>query len=505
MQKMFNDYRVAAIVAGILTEIANIYINFIPAWFCYVPLMIVLQKATSTRIAFRAGFIFGLTMSIISLYWIIPGAQRFTGSSSIYGVIVFLISTIVMCFYFGFINYLFGLLKIQEKRRFDFILNGLLIASVYVMGELLLTVISTGMPWFGFHSGTGLLSNLYAIQPAAFMGMHIISFVVVFINYLIAASIAEQKWIRLVFPALVGFLYMATGYFMYSQFKYDSGENKKFSLSILSENIAPEVRWDESTGNILVGKILALDSVAAIADPDIILWSESAVPWTYEPNDDLVKQLLKITAAKNITHILGINSAYMDEEVYNSVYSLAPSGKIEGRYDKRFLLSFIEEKVGGFIFPFFSSGGFFVKAGESAEPLNTPHGKAGVMICNESTVPSAASSMVKNGAQYLVNLSNDGWFSDTYLVDLHYYNVRLRAVESRRDIAINSNNGYSGLIDAAGNLVMKERSNDPFVKTVELTPNNTMTMAVTMPSVLIFFCAAYISALAVRRFVKKEQ
>ena len=491
MKKIFNDYRFAALIAGILTELANIYINFFPAWICFVPLFMVLQKEDARK-CFRAGFIFGLTMSVISLYWIIPGAQRFTGSSSMYGIIVFLISSAIMSMYFATINYCFRILKQSTIVRLAYILNALLIASIYVIGEEILTIISTGMPWFGFHSGTGLLSNLYAIQPAAYLGIHGLSFIIILVNFLVAYALVEKTWKLLMLPAFLSLTYMATGYFIFNQFNPKTVRKQSFEVAILSENIPPEIRWDDNTGNKLVSEIIMMDSLAAKLKPDLILWSESAVPWTYRPDDDLVNELLKITASKNITHLLGINTDYMENEVYNSVYSLLPDGTIAGRYDKRFLLSFIEERFGGMIFPFFSSSGFFVKKGSSAEPLNTPYGKAGVMICNESTVPEAASDMVRNGAEFLVNLSNDGWFNNTYLVDQHFYNVRLRAVETRKDIAINSNNGFSGLIAASGNIEMKERSNMPIIKKIAIVPNHFITPAVAMPSFLLYLCSGFI-------------
>lgn len=502
MKKVFTDYRFAAVLAALITELANIFINFYPVWICYVSLMLVLQKE-SPRNCFRAGFIFGFTMSVISFYWIIPGAQRFTGSSSIYGIIVFLLSTILMSFYYAGINYTFSILKAEQRKSFSFILNALLIASVYVMGEELITFISKGMPWFGFHSGTGLLSNLYAIQPAAYVGIHGISFFVVLINYIVAYYILQKQWIKLSIPFIMILAYMVSGYLIFNDFNENRQNGKPFNMAILSENIAPEIRWDDNTGDMLVHKILDLDSIAATNNPNVILWSESAVPWTYKPDDDLVNELLRITKSKNITHILGINTDFEDNIVYNSAYSLRPDGNIDGRYDKRFLLSFIEEGIGGMIIPFFSSSGFFVKEGESDKPINTPYGKAGVMICNESTVPAAAASMVKNGAEFLVNLSNDGWFSDTYIVDLHLYNVRLRAVETRKDIAVNSNRGYSGMIDANGTILLKERSDNPFVKMVSITPNNFKTPAVSMPSILIMICLLYISSF-VMLFVRKK-
>jgi apolipoprotein N-acyltransferase len=181
-----------------------------------------------------------------------------------------------------------------------------------------------------------------------------------------------------------------------------------------------------------------------------------------------------------------------------------PDGKIAGRYDKRIPLSFIEQPAAGIIFPFLSSEGFVVKRGENNEPLNTPYGKAGVMICNESSVPSAASSVAKNGAQFLVNISNDGWFNNTYLVNLHFYNVRMRAVETRKDIVVNSNTGISGLVKASGEIAIQERSDEPYVKTLSIIPNNIVTPAVIMPLLLVYVCLACILFFAAKSVMNKS-
>ena len=103
-----------------------------------------------------------------------------------------------------------------------------------------------------------------------------------------------------------------------------------------------------------------------------------------------------------------------------------------------------------------SSVGFIIKPGEKYDvPVQTPFGKAGIIVCNEATVPAAASGMANEGAQFLFNLSNDGWFNDTYITDLHFINARIRAVETRKDICINSNNGFSGLVKLPALLRLK--------------------------------------------------
>ena len=59
---------------------------------------------------------------------------------------------------------------------------------------------------------------------------------------------------------------------------------------------------------------------------------------------------------------MGINSDHAENEVYNSVYCISPEGTVIGRYDKHYLLSFIEQPVGAAIIPFVKRW-FYNKAG----------------------------------------------------------------------------------------------------------------------------------------------
>ncbi len=443
-------------------------------------------RVLNKKEAFKAGYIFGVTLSLTSLFWIIPGAVRFTGGAMFYGIIVYVLSAVFIPFYFSLLTWGFKSLQPQIHTKYKTISSALLISAIYVVGEQLLTLLSDGMPWFGLHSGNAMINDLYALQPAEYFGIHGISFIIVFVNYLVADSLYKKQPIKLVWPATLVIVYLVSGYLIKNNLQNKISTGKEVSIAILAENIEPEIRWDDKTGNQLVKQLMELDKKGASFKPDILLWSESSIPWTYRPDDDLLDTLLKISAPSNSTHIIGINSDFKDNIVYNSVYAFNPQGRLDGRYDKRYLLSFIEEPVAGKYIPFFSSGGFLVKAGESADPLPTAFGKAGVMICNESAVSRSSADMVKNGAEFIVNLSNDGWFNDTYLVDLHFYNVRLRAVETRKDIAINSNNGYSGLINASGEVVMKEMSTDPFVKVVSLNTNTYQTLSTRMPLLVVY-------------------
>ena len=331
------------------------------------------------------------------------------------------------------------------------------------------------------------------------------TFVVVMVNYLFAVFIAKKLWQKLYIPVSIVIVYLLAGFFMFRNFETRSPGSKTFNVAILAENFLPDIAWDNNTGNILVQKLLDLNHQAVTLNADMALWSESAIPWTYRKDDDLVREVFKITDPARITHIMGINTAYNENKVFNSAYCILPGEIVAGRYDKQHLLSFIERPFNGWIMPFFSSNGYaVVKDLEHSTPLTTPYGKAGLLICNEAAIPGAAARQVNQGAEFFMNMSNDGWFNDTYIVQLHFYYARLRAVESRKDIAINCNNGFSGLVKASGNIEVKEESTEPFVKMVTMQPNKVITLHSSYPAIFSCGCVIYIVILIMSRFVKKQ-
>ncbi len=502
MQRIINKPWLLAIISGILTYTAICYINFLFSWLCYVPLFAAIYNKPARR-AFKTALVFGCTFSCLAFFWMMPGAERFTGYSMLYGIGVFLVSAIFYSFFCGAFLSCFSILKKTDNNIWSIAINSILAGAIFCIAEALLMLVSAGLPWFDVHSGNGLAENLYAIQPASVFGIHIMSFIVVAVNYLIAIIAIKKLWIKLYIPALVITLYLFCGFILLENFNKKLPGNKPFTVAILAENITPDIAWDDNTGNMLVQKLLELNRLAVTMKPDIALWSESAIPWTYRKDDDLVKEVFKITDPASITHIMGINTAYKENEVFNSAYCILPGGKVAGRYDKQYLLSFIEKPLNGWLMPFFSSKGYTALNDIAhGKPVTTPFGKAGFLICNEAAIPAAAASQVKQGAEFLFNMSNDGWFNDTYIVNLHFYYARLRAVESRKDIAVNSNNGFSGLIKASGNIEEKEISDEPFVKMVSLQPNSYITAATSYPNVFIYGCALCIVIILITRIRK---
>ena len=468
---------VGAIASGLCLFVAVQHTVFLLVWLAFVPVFISLFKRV-TLSPFLAGLFIGATLACCAFAWMIPGIQSFTGLSAGYGIFLFLIC--VLLFSIGCAAVLWLAFRIPHP---------LYIAAVLTLAEMVLQWAASGLPWFLFHTGNAVSANLYAIQPATVIGVPGISFIIIWVNGLIAKAIANGHFRKLWLPGALIAGYLGWGLLLLILFErsiYNTDKQLSFSVSILQQNVPPEVQWDQNNGNALVQQLLQQERQCIAQKPDIILWSESAIPWTYSPNDELIQELLHNSNAANISHILGMNTTITNEVVCNSAYCLLPGGKLSGRYDKKTPLLFIEQPWHGLLLPFFSANGYSVLPGKDRLPLTTPYGKAGVLICNESALSEAAAATVQQGAQFLLNLSNDGWFKDTYLAASHFYNARLRAVETRKDLAINSNNGRSGLVNASGRI-----TEEAFVT---IRPNTVQPIAVRYPFLPACICICIVLA-----------
>jgi apolipoprotein N-acyltransferase len=110
--------------------------------------------------------------------------------------------------------------------------------------------------------------------------------------------------------------------------------------------------------------------------------------------------------------------------------------------------------IKGSVLPF---GGGEVLQGNEAHVFSFPDRfdteiKTSATICWEQFFPETQAELTKQGAQFLTQMNNDGWFGSSsggaQLLNMN----RLRAIENRRTIARCSNTGISGFVDAFGRL-----------------------------------------------------
>jgi len=201
---------------------------------------------------------------------------------------------------------------------------------------------------------------------------------------------------------------------------------------------------------------------AAQAHPNLIVWPESPAPfYASDPYfRDAISELARESRAWVVTGSLGVKSATQNPaqatELYNSAALVSPGGTWTERYDKVHLVPFGEFVPFRAVFSFAAGltqqvGDF--SRGTSRQPLHAGDQKLGTFICYESIFPDEVRQFAKNGADVLVNISNDGWYGDSGAYAQHLNQSRMRAIENGRWLLLDTNTGVTASIDPYGRIV----------------------------------------------------
>ena len=140
MQKIINRHWASAVISGILTYMAICHINFVISWICYVSLFTTIYNK-SVKQVFKTAFIFGFTFSCLAFFWMIPGAERFTGYNVLYGLGVFFVSAAFYSLFCCGLLWCFSALKKPDNYLSTIITNSILAGSLFCIAEALLMLI----------------------------------------------------------------------------------------------------------------------------------------------------------------------------------------------------------------------------------------------------------------------------------------------------------------------------------------------------------------------------
>jgi apolipoprotein N-acyltransferase len=134
-------------------------------------------------------------------------------------------------------------------------------------------------------------------------------------------------------------------------------------------------------------------------------------------------------------------------------------------------------------------------------------------ICYESIFGEFFSQFVRNGAQLMMIITNDGWWGNTAGHRQHFAFAHLRAIETRRSIARSANTGISAFIDQRGDAHQVTAYWEPAGIAGTINSNETMTFYVRngdyiarlmlYPGALFFLVSLFLSIR--RRFLKIPQ
>jgi apolipoprotein N-acyltransferase len=423
------------------------------AWFSLVrPLWII--SRLKGRECFNASYFFGFFFMLFSIYWV--------GLVTPMGMVA---AVTIIGFYYAFILHafskLFRIRPIFGLVAFPFLWVGL---------EYFRTLSEFAFPW----SGIGYTQTyfLYILQIVSVISVHGLSFLVVSVNVLIwqvfRKEITPERRLTSAFASVVVvILLVAYGWIETPPYPKPG----KYEVAILQGSVPIDIKWELENEGFSVKRYDSLASSIADSNVNLYVWPESAVP-CYLPSQSYCTQMVSSIAKKthgyHLVGALGTSLIGKEERYFNSCYQFDPEGKINARYDKMKLVPYSEHVPYENLFPFLKTDFItkyvsFIKTynvqwwsdfavGDSMRLFELPDATYGVLICFESTFPSFVRQMIRNGAFFVVGITNDTWFGSSVGVHMHSRIFITRAVENRCWMARAANSGLSYIVDPYGRI-----------------------------------------------------
>jgi apolipoprotein N-acyltransferase len=440
------------------------------AWIALVPLLWALLNERAVahpryiRRAALTAYLCGVLWYILNCYWIYQTMLYYGGGIPPIGCagIVVLFSA-VLGLYFG----LFGWITAVFRRRYGLLPALALAPFVWAALDLAAARI-TSVPWDQL--GYSQINNLLLTRLAPWTGVYGITWVLILGNAALTRALLCRT-LRAFVPALIAVVLLS------GLIAVNPAPSPTSAYAVLLQpniNVAANTSWEgqqwQGNPNWLLqqstlpctpayaGEPQAGEQPATPANcaqntpaPGVVIWPEVA-SWFRSDNRETIDLLHALATTAHAPVIAGMVGAD-PTGIYNSAVFTDANGVVAGRYDKIHLVPFGEyvpyREVFFFAHHLTSQVGDFNR-GTRRNVFSADGHSFGTFICYESVFADEVRQFAKNGAQVLVNISDDGWYGDTSAPWQHLDMTRMRAIENDRWLLLDTNNGVTAAIDPHG-------------------------------------------------------
>ena len=442
-----------ALVSSALLIISFPDFNLAPlAWIALVPLLMIVARNPEPWRCFSLGWIFGTAFFYGSCYWLTYSMVHTGGFPYPVAFLALLPGALIV----GIFPALFTLLLARAIRSWG--------SAALYLAPLLWPALewarleTTGQLWNAI--GYSQAYHPLLIQSARWGGVYAVGSLILLANTAIAFVFLRRdsraSGVSLIALSLVGavVITLRPG----PQREPIRPEDSDAIVIAIQPNVPldlskPEAQMRELTTRHFEMSESALRQLPDVGKPRIVIWPESPMNFSYGTDSDLREQLATFAKANKTSVLLNSQESAPDDGTYNSALLINEEGKLVAQYDKIRLLPFGEYVP----LPRWLPGAGLIRAmvgeftpGASYQLMPAGKARAGVFICIESAYPAIARRFSDEGADVLINISNDGYLGPTAVMQQHLANAVFRAVENGRPLLRVTNTGITASISAAG-------------------------------------------------------
>lgn len=506
MSTLFAALWIAAGSLGLFLGVANTVVHLPLAVLLYPAALYVFALRSPSP--FRMGWLTGIPGAALSLFWIAVAAHH-------YGSFPWLLAapcSILLGMYVALWGGIFAWIMAQSRGWA--IWRRCLVAGVlWAFLEWARGWFGSGFPWLGLSSG--LAAWPVWMQPLSVLGAYGYSGLLAAMACLFCEALPwrkegmGKKQGRLLALAAAGGIVLLV--FVFGLWRTESlrsrlaEEGEPVVLALIQGNVRQDLKWTKEYQKETLQKYkklsaqaMSMSSLALLSSPEgegenrrahvreeilsslgrsfhasgedlslgglpeLVIWPETSLPFFYgqSPYDADVRSFAKELRVPLLFGALGTRGKTQPPALYNRASLVDAEGRDAGSYDKEHLVPFGEYLppiLNGKLFePLLQGLGGFTPGG--GDPLfelaakERPAIRMGMLICYEAIFPELARKRAADGAEILLNMSNDAWYDRTAAPVQHLQLAAMRAVEQGRYLARATNTGITAFIDPLGGI-----------------------------------------------------
>ncbi len=437
-----------------LTPLNFFFINFISFPLFFIFLVKKLNQKRNLKLFFLYGWLFGFGFFLTNLYWISISLTFDQNLKFLIPVTVIFIPSFLALF-FGLVSCLFMILKIK-----NFISSFFIFSLIFGIVEFIRGSILTGFPWnlivFSFVNQLELLS-ITSIIGTYGLNLFCIS---LFTSPALFFLRKSKKELSIFICFIIFFIFFYShGHFYKKSFYKAENQFYEYKIRVIGSNISLDRFYLDIYTLSIIEDLIKLSNPKK-DEKTIFIWPEGVLPNMSQ--EELKEYSLLFNEKFNENHLLiiGTNNQYMNEgfkDYFNSLSLFDSKLNLLNSYKKINLVPFGEflplekilNKIG--LKPLTNKYQSFSK-GESREIIEIKKKNFSLKI-----LPLICYEIIYSGKLYkdlnfdfIINISEDGWFGQSIGPKQHFDHSIFRAIESGKYILRSANNGRAGIINPLG-------------------------------------------------------